>query len=325
MENNLFEQIKQAETNAESREFPGIDSVWSRVEDKLDNKVLVKQNRKWKQWAVAASVLLVASLGYQVYRTETAPDEKIQVVKAEEVIPTIEPTDAITNVQHDTTIIRKDAPEILKNTIKSQGVSDSYENSSVKAPTIVGNSQAEPAALSVPTEENDEIRKDADDNEYFKLKEKRESGTFAKARVFPARSVRNESFEVSDEDLKKDKKSTTPAQKPKPLLIVDGKPLVAKSDAEYEKKLEQLEYDRTQRDTIIHLEKPLYVINGVEYSEESLFGPNPTSPYAPLNLQEEGMTTTILTGREAEAAYGAKGKNGVVIIKTKNGRPAEKR
>ena len=45
MDNNdtLFNQIKSAAKNAESQEFPGMEKVWSRVEDKLDNKVLTKQ------------------------------------------------------------------------------------------------------------------------------------------------------------------------------------------------------------------------------------------------------------------------------------------
>ncbi|RZJ67009.1 MAG: hypothetical protein EOO50_07030 [Flavobacterium sp.] len=321
MENNLFEQIKNAETNAESQEFPGIESVWSRVEDKLDNRVLVKQNKKWKQWAVAASVLLVASLGYQVYRTETTPETKIKIVKNQTVLPEIEADDAVANAVADTTVIRKDAPQILKKEIQSGNIANASEVVvSPNAAAPMSNSAAEAMEPSIPL--SDDIEND--DSGMLSLRPNREKGTFRKGNVFPARSVRRDGVEVSIEDLKKDK-NTQPEKKSKPLLIVDGKPVVAKSDAEYDKKLEDLEYGRTKRDTIIHLEKPLYVINGVEYSEESLFGPNPTSPYAPLNLQEEGMTTTILTGREAESAYGAKGRNGVVIITTKNGRPAPKK
>ena len=69
---------------------------------------------------------------------------------------------------------------------------------------------------------------------------------------------------------------------------------------------------------------PLYIIDGIYYSENDLFGKNPTSPYAPLNEQEI-KTITILQDLEATEKYGEKGKKGVVIITTKAGKPAQKK
>ncbi len=74
---------------------------------------------------------------------------------------------------------------------------------------------------------------------------------------------------------------------------------------------------------ISFLRNPLYLINGREYSEEELFGSNPTSPYAPLNKQEI-ETIVILQEKEAVPVYGEKGRKGVVIVSTKNGKPAKK-
>ena len=71
-----------------------------------------------------------------------------------------------------------------------------------------------------------------------------------------------------------------------------------------------------------HRVESVAVINGVEYSEEHLFGPNPTSPYAPLNKQKI-TSTKILLSEEAVSIYGEKGKKGVVIISTKNNKPVE--
>ena len=62
----------------------------------------------------------------------------------------------------------------------------------------------------------------------------------------------------------------------------------------------------------------------MNYSEEELFGPNPTSPYSPLNKQLI-ETISILQDEKAVSIYGEKGKNGVVIITTKDGKPAPKK
>ena len=71
------------------------------------------------------------------------------------------------------------------------------------------------------------------------------------------------------------------------------------------------------------LPDPLYIINGVSYSEKELFGSKPSSPYAPLSkLKIE--TISILQDEKATAIYGEKGKKGVVIITTKTGKPSFK-
>ena len=77
-------------------------------------------------------------------------------------------------------------------------------------------------------------------------------------------------------------------------------------------------------ESLVVLDEPLYIIDGIYYSENDLFGNNPTSPYAPLNKQEI-KTITILQDLEATSKYGEKGKKGVVIITTKNGKPALKK
>jgi hypothetical protein len=65
------------------------------------------------------------------------------------------------------------------------------------------------------------------------------------------------------------------------------------------------------------LPKPLYIINKHEYSEGELFGNFPTSPYAPLNkLDIEKIV--IINRKEALVVYGEKGRNGIVIITTKD-------
>lgn len=342
MENQdkIFEQIKQAADNSESKEFPALESVWSRVEDKLDNKVLTRQNKKWKQWAMAASVVAVVSLGYQLFKAETEipaqNNEKTFVVK-ENKMPEIKPQSDVVSAPTDTSsVIKKDAGTILKRQLESQPVvARSEEKSLSTAAEPVATPHRQTMEMSAPAMKSvaeADIRKDmhkaekedrdSDDNSEEMFKRSRTKGIMAKGRVFDARIV------TSDEDNQteaKKAKTQMPAGKQKPLLIVDGKPLVAKTQKEYDSKLsEVMESVPTERDTVFYLKEPLYIINGTEYSEDSLFGATPTSPYAPLNLQEEGMTTRIYTGKEALKRFGDKGKNGVIVITTKNGKPAPK-
>jgi hypothetical protein len=105
------------------------------------------------------------------------------------------------------------------------------------------------------------------------------------------------------------------AKKEKPLLVYNNK-------AEDKQTVKEVEMDEIE--SIIELPDPLYIINGTEYTEQELFGPNPTSPYTPLSEQEID-SITVLQQEKAILTYGQKGKKGVVIISTKNGKPAAKK
>lgn len=72
MENQdkLYDKIQQAAKNAESNSFPGMEKVWARVEEKLDKKEDKKVIALWKKVAVAASLLLFVSIGYQFLKSD---------------------------------------------------------------------------------------------------------------------------------------------------------------------------------------------------------------------------------------------------------------
>jgi hypothetical protein len=106
----------------------------------------------------------------------------------------------------------------------------------------------------------------------------------------------------------------------KPLMVIDGVAMDKNFDTE--KELVKI-INANDIDEVIAFPNPLYIINEIEYSEESLFSENPTSPYAPLDKQNI-TSTDILKAVDATKIYGQKGENGVVIITTKNGKPAEK-
>lgn len=325
MENQdkIFEQLKQAAENAESKEFPSMESVWSRVEDKLDNKALSKQNKKWKQWAVAASVVAVVSVGYQFFKAEDEkPVQKQEKTLVKDIKPEIAPRQVA--IADTTSALKKNAPQILNREQEKQSVVASRTSETSLGTGAASTIVYEPSALAAPSmrsvaetqkEKANAVNADeekADDS--YDFDKRRAKSAMAKTRAFDARIAHSE------------QESQNKSEKQKPLLIVDGKPLVAKTQREYDQKLaEAMESVPAERDTVFYLKKPLYIIDGKEYSEQSLFGPNPTSPYAPLNLQEEGMKTTVYTGKDAVKRFGDKGKNGVVVVTTKNGKPSERK
>jgi len=113
--------------------------------------------------------------------------------------------------------------------------------------------------------------------------------------------------------ISKDSKVSS-AKKEAPLVVIDNK--------------------ATDLDSLVHLnpetidsleilKEPLYIINGIYYTEKEVFGPNPTSPYTPLD-QQDIESISILKDEKAAALYGEKGKKGVVIIHTKDGKPKGK-
>lgn len=305
MENQdkLYNQFKSAAENAETKDFPGMENVWNRVEQKLDTKVLKKETKLWKKLAVAASILLVVSVGYHFWS-----NEKATVTPANEIVitdsittPIIEENNAVADVEKHPAI-KENAEQILKQQTKTDDVivmNDTVKPKKMAAPI---------AAVSEAVVENDEIKKEKEETNSY-------NGYLSKE-VFDARSVKNN----SQKTMMNSKGRMTEAKmkssiKEEPLLVIDNV-------AEDLQKLGKL--DANDVESIIVLPDPLYIINGVEYSEKEVFGPNPTSPYSPLN-QQDIETISILQKEKATEIYGKKGEKGVVIITTKNGKPKLKK
>ena len=59
-QDKIFDKIKTASQKAETMDFPGMEKVWARVDEKLDKKALKTKNKLWKKIAIAASVLLLS-------------------------------------------------------------------------------------------------------------------------------------------------------------------------------------------------------------------------------------------------------------------------
>ena len=304
MENQdkLYNQFKSAAENAETKDFPGMENVWNRVEQKLDTKVMKKETKLWKKLAVAASILLVVSVGYHFWNNEkTTVTPTTEIVITDSITtPIIEENNAVADVEKHPAI-KENAEEILKQQTKTADVV-------VMNDTVKPKKMAAPMPAAVSEVAVQDVKKENDDvNSY---------NGYLNKDVFDARSVKNNDYTSQLNSKSRvtvvDKKML---KKEEPLLVIDDV-------AENLQKLGKL--DANDVESIIVLPDPFYIINGVEYSEKEVFGPNPTSPYSPLN-QQDIETISILQKEKAIEVYGKKGEKGVVIITTKNGKPKLKK
>lgn len=287
MENNdLFNEIKSAAENAETKDFPGMEKVWNRVEEKLDKKEDKKAIWRWKKIAVAASLLLVTTLGYQFFKNNYNDSKSNEVITSNDTIKKTNPeTNDIVTAEPVNPAIKKEAEQILQKQLNHATQVVLEDQASLNADTLFKfNSKA--AVYNSATINNNGFLRDDSKHEYINSGAK------------DVEMFMDKSTQVSN------------AKKEEPLVVIDNK-------AE-KKSIKDLEFNDV--DSLVVLKEPLYIINGVEYTEEEVFGPNPTSPYTPLNKQEI-ETLYILQNEKAIEIYGKKGSKGVVIITTKNGKP----
>ena len=292
-EEKLYKKIQQAAENAEQKDFPGMEKIWARVEDKMETQTLQKEKHLWKKLAVAASIVLVGTLTFFLLQEKeniVIPENTITTVdSSKNTIPTPESANCFVNTTPE---IKKEAEQILQQQIIIQNnivINDTINYKSKKEvmiPTPIAMEEVQEMAKTslVPTYNNN-ISNSASAND---------SGYLAKGKRYDlANSVnllKENDKKVTNEDLR----------------LIDGK-LTKES-------LSNLNPDDI--DSIIELKEPIYFINGVEYSEESLFGENPTSPYAPLSKQKIEKIE-VIQPTDAVKIYGKKGEKGVVIITIK--------
>ena len=293
-EEKLYKKIQQAAENAEQKDFPGMEKIWARVEDKLETQTLQKEKHLWKKLAVAASVVLVGTLTFfllQEKENVIIPKNTITTIdSSKNNIPTPESANGLVNTSPE---IKKDAEQILQQQIVIQNnivINDTINYKSKKEvmiPVPIAMEEVqEMAKTSLVPSYNNSMSNSASINN---------SGYLAKGKRYDVTMNSAEKTQEKDKKIANDD-----------LVLVDGE-LTKES-------LSNLNPDDI--DSIIELKEPIYFINGVEYSEESLFGENPTSPYAPLSKQKIEKIEVIQPA-DAIKIYGEKGKKGVVIITIK--------
>ncbi len=293
-EEKLYKKIQQAAENAEQKDFPGMEKIWARVEDKMETQTLQKEKHLWKKLAVAASVVLIGTLTFfllQEKETVIVPENIITTIdSSKNTIPTPESANGLVNTPPE---IKKDAELILQQQIVIQNnivINDTINYKSKKEvliPTPIAMEEvSEMAKTNLVPSNNNNISNSASINN---------SGYLAKGKRYDVTMNSAESTQDKDKKIANDD-----------LVVIDGK-LSKKS-------LNNINPEEVE--SIIELKEPVYFINGVEYSEDSLFGENPTSPYAPLSKQKIEKIE-VIQPTDAVKIYGEKGKKGVVIITIK--------
>ncbi len=295
-QDTLFDQIKSAANSAESPGFDAMEKVWQRVEEKLETKTLKKENNLWKKIAVAASVLLVFTLGYQFFGPNNATiHSKGSITQNDTLQKKLRDNIGIAEADTVRPRIKKEANTLLQKQLKAKNTV-AYEELSVNAlGTNTAITSLSTTQLSFTTQGYA-----ADDKviaNWAEGKEEDKEGLAKNVEVY----VSKESHVSS-------------AKKEAPLVVIDNKATTLDS---------LVHLNPETIDSLEVLKEPLYIINGIYYTEKEVFGPNPTSPYTPLD-QQDIESISILKDEKAVSVYGEKGKKGVVIIHTKDGKPKVK-
>jgi hypothetical protein len=293
-EEKLYKKIQQAAENAEQKDFPGMEKIWARVEDKLETQTLQKEKHLWKKLAVAASIVLVGTLTFfllQEKENVVIPENTVTTVdSSKNTIPTPETASGFVNTTPE---IKKDAEQILQQQIVIQNnivINDTINYKSKKEvmiPTPIAMEEVqEMAKTSLVPSSNNSISNSASINSL---------GYLTKGKQYD--------FKMNLADTTQDKAKKNANED---LVVIDGEAT--------KKSLAEINPEDVV--SVIKLKEPFYIINGVEYSEESLFGENPTSPYAPLSKQKIEKIE-VIQPTDAVKIYGKKGEKGVVIITIK--------
>ena len=120
-EEKLYKKIQQAAENAEQKDFPGMEKIWARVEDKMETQTLQKEKHLWKKIAVAASVVLVGTLTFfllQEKENVVIPENTVTTIdSSKNTIPTPESANGLVNTTPE---IKKEAEQILQQQIVIQ-------------------------------------------------------------------------------------------------------------------------------------------------------------------------------------------------------------
>lgn len=331
-EEKIYSKIKNASHKGE-KDFPGMDKVWNRVEEKLDNTLVVKKKNTWQKLAIAATVLLSFSIIYQFIGNEQTFKGKI---KNNEANPIIVSTDSVKKiidkakevvVEHTPT---NKAGTLTKPTeLRLNSVNKKFAPMPSPTTTLIEDSAYKTELKSdfITLEDKETLAPEMNNNFNLNTENKvsfnnsvLNSSNGTNGYLAPGKK-----YEVVVTPIKskykaaKSKTVAAPVEKNKDLVVIDGVAMDKKYDSE--KELNKISTEEIEN--ITYLPNPLYIINGVEYSEASLFGKNPTSPYAPLDKQKI-TSTNILKPADATKIYGQKGVNGIVIITTKDGKPAKK-
>jgi Ca-activated chloride channel family protein len=291
MENQdkLYEQFRDASQKSEAKDFPAMEKVWNRVEEKLDKKEERKGIVLWKKIAVAASLLLFFSLGYQFLKS----DKHVKVTPENNVV--IQETPPIIAPVEQPAIIQKDAEIILKKQL------------------------ANPNTVAVSDVNHDEKEIVEEDNSIYELDEIVVEAApivrMKKSLGYSSTVVSSESVEISSKGRggrKAEKESTQNANAaPNPALLQSLQGRVAGVNIGYASNQPGSSQNIVLRgiSSINGNIDPLYVIDGVPANGDALRKLDPNSI----------ESITVLKDASATVIYGSRAINGAIVITSKSG------
>ena len=315
-EDKIYNKIKNASHKGE-KDFPGMDKVWNRVEEKLDNTIVVQKKNTWQKLAIAATILLSFSIIYQFMSNDEIIKDKNEttnsvIVSTDSVKKIIDKAkEVVVDNSIPTKLENKINPNITSSETSDNLIDDSAMKMEVKEDQFDSEEKGE-----ITNELNKNI---GTENEVSFKNSALNSSSSNTDYLAPTKKYEATVKPVQSKYKATKSKSAAPVQQNKDLVVIDGIAMDKSYNAE--KELEKINTEDITDTT--YLPNPLYIINGIEYSEESLFGKNPTSPYAPLDKQKI-TSTNILKPADATKIYGKKGEKGIIIITTKDGKPADK-
>ena len=272
-EEKLYKKIQQAAQNAERKDFPGMENIWTRVENKLETQTLQQEKHLWKKIAVAASIVLVGTLAFLLLQPKEniiVPENTISAIDTtKNEIPTPESANGFATTNP---VIKKDAKEILQQRIVIQNnivINDTINYSSRKEVTIHNPMMLE--EVQAKTSFAPELRNDASNAAFLS-----NQGFAAKGKAYSITTVSAE--DISQEPIKEMMNND--------FVIIRG----------------QISQESANGN------EPLIVLNNHLVTKAIL---NDIDP----NKIE---SVTVLKDKAAMSIYGSKGKNGAIVLTTKN-------
>ena len=272
-EEKLYKKIQQAAQNAEQKDFPGMENIWTRVENKLETQTLQQEKHLWKKIAVAASIVLVGTLAFLLLQPKEkiiVPENTISAIDTtKNEIPTPESANGFATTNP---VIKKDAKEILQQRIVIQNnivINDTINYSSRKEVTIHNPMMLE--EVQAKTSFAPELRNDASNAAFLS-----NQGYAAKGKAYSITTVSAE--DISQEPIKEMMNND--------FVIIRGQ--ISKESA--------------------NGNEPLIVLNNHLVTKAILNDIDPNSI----------ASVTVLKNQAAISLYGEKGKNGAIVLTTKN-------
>ena len=272
-EEKLYKKIQQAAQNAEQKDFPGMENIWARVENKLETQTLQQEKHLWKKIAVAASIVLVGTLAFLLVQPKEniiVPENTISAIDTtKNEIPTPESANGFATTNP---VIKKDAKEILQQRIVIQNnivINDTINYSSRKEVTIHNPMMLE--EVQAKTSFAPELRNDASNAAFLS-----NQGFAAKGKAYSITTVSAE--DISQEPIKEMMNND--------FVIIRG----------------QISQESANGN------EPLIVLNNHLVTKAILNDIDPNSI----------ASVTVLKNQAAISLYGEKGKNGAIVLTTKN-------